>query len=219
VVALTFVAATAACGGGGSSGPPPTIDPTTKDQLRVDAAVLQASDLPGAWSTNRPASTASDELPSREDVLSIADRCFATPDGITATTAREFLSGPTLGHVLARGVVEAHSDAATVTGKLPAFTAEATKACVEQEIRKIFPGAVADVAVVPSIPGSAGDERGGFLITVHLSNGADFFIGEDIVFARFGRFRAACTVVNFDTQPDHAVCTEALKAMGRRLEE
>ena len=186
----------------------------------MDAAVLQASDLPGSWSTNRPATTASDALPSREDVLTIADACFPTPDGITATTAREFLSGPTLGHVLVRGVVEAHRDASTLTGKLPAFTLDATKACVQQEIQKLFPGAViTDVSVVPSTVANAGDERGGFLINVHLSSGEDFFIGEDIVLARFGRFRAACTVVNFDTQPDHALCAEGLKAMGRRLEQ
>jgi hypothetical protein len=220
VIALTLATVVAACGGGGSSAPPPTIDSTTKDQLTVDAAVLQMSDLPGTWSTNRPASTASDELPSRDDVLTIADTCFPTPDGITATTAREFLSGPTLGHVLVRGVVEAHQDASTLTGKLPAFTADATKACVQQEIQKIFPGAmVTDISVVPSTVAGAGDERGGFLITVRLASGAEFAIGEDIVFARVGRFRAACTVVNFDTTPDHALCTEGLKAMGRRLEE
>jgi hypothetical protein len=178
------------------------------------------SDLPGSWSTNRPASTASDALPSQEDVLTLADACFPTPDGITATTAREFLSGPTLGHVLVRGVVEAHRDASTITGKLPAFTADAAKACVQMEIEKIFPGAtITDVSVVPSPPGNAGDERGGFLINVHLASGENFFIGEDIVFARFGRFRAVCTVVNFDTQPDHALCTDALAATGRRLEQ
>ena len=220
MVALTLATVAAACGGGGSSGPPPTIDATTKDQLAVDAAVLQMSDLPGSWSTNRAASTATDALPSRDDVLTIADTCFPTPDGITATTAREFLSGPTLGHVLVRGVVEAHQDASTLTGKLPAFTADATKACVQREIQKLFPDAViTDVSVVPSTVAGAGDDRGGFLINVHLSSGAEFFIGEDIVFARFGRFRAACTVVNFDTQPDHALCTEGLKAMGRRLEQ
>lgn len=219
MVALTLAVTIAACGGGGSSAPPPTIDQTTKDQLTVDAAVLQMSDLPGTWSTNRPASTASDALPSRDDVLTIADTCFATPDGITATTAREFLSGPTLGHVLVRGVAEAHADASTITGKLPAFTTDAAKACVQQEIQKLFPGAIADLSVVPSVPGTAGEERGGYLLTVHLSSGADFVIGEDIVYARFGRFRAACTVVNFDTQPDHVLCTDALAAMGRRLEQ
>jgi len=187
--------------------------------LAVDAAVLQMTDLPGSWSTNRPASTASDALPSRDDVLTIADACFATPDGITATTAREFLSGPTLGHVLVRGVVEAHADASTVSGKLPAFTPEATKACVQGELQKIFPGAViSDVSVVPSPLADVGDERGGFLITVRLASGEDFTIGEDILFARLGRFRAACTVVNFDTQPDHSLCAESLKAMVRRLE-
>jgi hypothetical protein len=220
VVALALVITIAACGGGGSSAPPPTIDPTTKDQLSVDAAVLQMSDLPGSWSTNRQASTAADQLPSRDEVLTIADTCFRTPDGITATTAREFLSGPTLGHVLVRGVVEAHQDASTLTGKLPAFTADATKACVQQEIQKILPGAtITDISVVPSTVAGAGDERGGFLITVRLASGAEFAIGEDIVFARFGRFRAACTVVTFDTTPDHALCAEGLKAMGRRLEE
>ena len=218
MLALILTAVVAACGGG-SSAPPPTIDPMTGDQLAVDAAVLQMSDLPGTWSTNRPASTASDALPSRDDVLTIADACFATPDGITATTAREFLSGPTLGHVLVRGVIEAHADASTVAGKLPAFTADATKACVQTEIQKIVPGAtIVDLSVVPSTVAGTGDEGGGFLITVHLAGGEDFTIGEDIVFARFGRFRAACTVVNFDTQPDHSLCAESLKAMVRRLE-
>ena len=95
-VAFTAVLLAAACANGGGSSPPPTIGQKTKDQLAVDSSVLQMSDLPGTWNTNRPASTASDSLPSRDDVLTAADVCFPTTDGITATTAREFLSGPTL---------------------------------------------------------------------------------------------------------------------------
>ena len=217
VVACAFVVA--ACGGGGKARPSPTIPQQTKDQLAVDASVLQLSDLPGTWDTNRPASTASDALPSRDDLLTIADTCFPTNDGITATTAREFLSGPTLGHVLVRGVVEAHADATSIAGKLSAFTDADTSTCVQQVVQKVFgaSAAIGDLSIKPSTVDGAGDERGGFLVSINLSNaGSGFTIGADMVFARAGRFRATCTVINFDSQPDHALCAEGLKAMLRR---
>lgn len=208
-----------ACGGG-SSAPPPTIDQTTKDQLSVDAAVLQQSDLPGVWNANRPASTASDSLQARDDVLTIADTCVPTPDGITATTAREFLSGPTLGHVLVRGVVEAHRDASTLAS-LASVTPASVKACFPDLMHKVFgaDAAIGDVTTESSTVEGVGDEGGGFVTSIHLSSGGtEFDIGADVVFARLGRFRATCTVINFDSRPDHKLCTEGLKAMLRRLE-
>ena len=222
VVAVALIAAAACGGGGGNSSPPGTIDQKTKDQLAVDAAVLQQSDLPGTWNTNRPASTASDVLPTRDDLLTIAEVCAPTPDGITATTAREYLSGPTLGHILVRGVVEAHSDPSKLASTLATFTPPTVKACLPQLVHTVFgdTAALGDVTTQSSTVEGIGDDRGGFLTSIHLTGaGTDFVISADVVFARLDRFRATCTVVTFDSQPDHALCTEGLKAMVRRLSQ
>lgn len=221
VIAFAFTTLCTGCGGGsGSSKPPPTIDPQERDRLAVDAAVLQASDLPGVWNTNRPASTASESLPTRDDVLTIADVCFPTPDGITSTTAREYLSGPTLGHVLVRGVVEAHRDAASLSSALATLSPATVKACVPELVHRVFGDGVTlgAVTVDSSSVDGVGDERGGVVVSIPLSgSGGDFSIGVDIVYARVDRFRATCTVVNFDSPPDHALCVEGLKAMVHRL--
>jgi len=203
---------------GGASGPPPTIDATVKDRLTVDAAVLQMSDLPGTWDTNRAASTASDALPTRDDLLTIADVCVPTPDAITATTAREFLSGPTLGHVLVRGVVEAHRDASSLA-TLATFDPASVNACLPDLVQKVFGGAavLGDVEVAASSVDGVTDARG-FSALIHLAGGeAAFEISADVVFARVDRFRATCTVLAFDSEPNHSLCVDGLKAMGRRL--
>ena len=215
------VAATGACGGG-SSPPPATIAAQAKDQLAVDAAVLQITDLPGQWDTNRAASTASDSLATSDDVLAVADVCFPTADGITSTTAREYVSGRSLGHVLVRGVVEAHTDAASVTGKLSAFTVPAAAACLKDGMTKLLAdggATIADPSVAPTTVEGAGDESGGFIVSMPVSTpGGDFTIGADIVFARTGRFRATCTVIYPQEQPDHQLCADGLEAMLRRVE-
>ena len=219
---LALVAIVGGCTGGGSSASPPTIDPQTRDQLTVDAGVLQVSDLPGTWDTNREASTASDTLTARDDVLTMADTCFPTTAGLTSTTAREFLSGPTLGHVLVRGVVEAHGDPTQLSTAMKALSAQTIRACVPDVMRRVFGADVqlGEVAIDSSTVTGVGDDGGGALVTVNLSGGGNAFaIGADMVFARVGRFRATCTVINFDSPPDHTLCVAGLKAMVHRLGE
>jgi hypothetical protein len=221
IIAVTGAFLAASCSGG-SSGPPATINATVKDQLSVDAAVLQMSDLPGTWSTNRVASTASDALPTRDDVLTIADICVPTPVGITATTAREFLSGPTLGHVLVRGVVEAHSDAGALAGAMATLHPDQVKACLPQLVHTVFgdTAQLGEVSTESSTVDGVGQDGIGFRTSIHLSSGdAAFDIGADVVFARVDRFRATCTVISFDSPPDHALCADGLKAMVRRLSQ
>ena len=133
------------------------------------------SDLPGTWDTNRAASTASDALPTRDDLLTIADVCVPTPDAITATTAREFLSGPTLGHVLVRGVVEAHRDASSLA-TLATFDPASVNACLPDLVQKVFGGAavLGDVEVAASSVDGVTDARG-FSASIHLSGGEAAF--------------------------------------------
>ena len=210
-----------ACGGGGAK-TQGTIPAEAKDQLAVDAAVLQVTDLPGTWDTNRPASTASESLQTGDDVLTIADECFPTRDGIAATTGREYVSGRQLGRILVRGVVEAHADPASISGKLGSFTPASAAPCVKDFVGKVLAStgaAPGDPNVQPATVEAVGEERGGFVVSVPVTSpGGDFVIGADIVFARVGRFRATCTVIHPPTESAESLCAGGLKAMVRRLE-
>jgi hypothetical protein len=96
------------------------------------------------------------------------------------------------------------------------------KACVPDLVKRVFGDGVSlgAVTVDSSSVDGVGDERGGAVVTIPLSgSGVDFTIGVDIVFARVDRFRATCTVVSFDSPPDHGLCAEGLKAMVHRLEQ
>lgn len=220
-----LVIALAACGGGGSSAPPQTISGQVKERLAADAVVLQASDLPGTWTTNRdPTVAASDQ--NRDKVSEAADACFPLDAaGIVASATREYLSGPTLGHIIVRGVVEAHADPAAITGKLSSVSASDAAKCLQQYVAKVFSGdpatTVHEITINPSTVKGVGDEQGGFLVSMPVSstNGTDFTVGADIVFARVGRFRAVLTVINFDTTPDHALATAGLKSMVLRASQ
>jgi hypothetical protein len=207
---LGIVLVLSACGGGGGSATVATIDPKVANQIAVDAAVLQASDLAGNWNTNR---ALTDSSTSRDKVSEAAAECFRTDgDDVTANALREFLSGPSLGHVIVRGELESHRDATSLTGKLTAFTQEAASSCLKQYILHLFSpggGVVGDLAITPSKVDGVGDEQGGFLISAPVSlNALDFTIG-----------RATMTVINFDTIPDHALAVAGMKATAHRLAE
>jgi hypothetical protein len=216
VMAIVLIAA--ACGGSGGPAGNDTIDPTVRDQLTADAAVLQVDDLVGTFS--RASSKKSAD--ASESVSGAADECFQTNGAKTAFSVREFVNGPQLRHIIVRGEVETYADASSLTGKLTAFTPAAASTCMQQFIGRLFAaegGVAGEVAVVPSRVDADFDEQVGFVFTVPVSSDGDFTIGVEILLGRIDRVRSTAIVVAFDRTPDHSLAVAAMTAMANRLRQ
>lgn len=214
---LTAVALAACSSGGGASGSADTVPPRAREQLAMDAAALQATDLPGTFTPER----ATDVLSStRDQIAQAADECLvADEDGTIAVAIREFLSGDELGHIIVRTITESHTDAAALQAGIEQRAPDAVKECVTQFAVKLFAtGVIGEVTVTASEVAGVGEQRGGFVFTIPVSFGElQFTIGSEIVYARVDRFRAVATVITFDRIPDHALVDAALRAMVGRL--
>lgn len=212
------IATLAGCSSGGTgASPSDTVSPKVRDQLAVDTASLQAADLPGRFSPER----ATDVLSStRDQIAQAADECLvADDDGTTAVAIRELLSGQELGHIIVRGRVESHGDAATLQQAMDQLTSDGVNTCITQFSQRLFAtGTIGTVTIAPSSIDGVGEKSGGFVVTVPVSFGElQFSIGAEILFARVDRYRSIATVVTFDRLPDHALATAALTNTVGRL--
>lgn len=216
--ALIAFAFAACSGGGGGASPSDTISPKARDQLAVDAAALQPADLPPTYSPDK----ATDVLSSTRDRVSeAADECLKTDADATAIAIRELLSGKELGHIIVRAEVEAHADAGALTTAMAGLKQDDIAACVKDFASKLFnspDSTIGTVAVTPKGVDGVGEDVGGFVLSVPVAiGGLQFTIGNDIAFARVGRYRATVSVITFDRDPDHSLAVAAMTGMVKRL--
>jgi hypothetical protein len=218
----------AACGGGGSGGATSgTIDPKVADQLAANAAVLQASDLPGLFSSHSSSSSSSTDTAPRSD----ADRCFtpaadqsssALDQDVTAKADREYAIGFRLDTVIVGGRVEMYRDATGPSSKLATYGQPAVTDCLKKlyvDQLTAVGATVGDVTITPSKIEGVGDEQGGFLLSfVATIDGVVHPFAIEFDFTRVRR--VGLTVSVFSPRgPDHSLTVTAMKAMVARLSQ
>jgi hypothetical protein len=222
--ALVLTVLLGACGGGGGGSTSPTINPTVRDQLAADVAVLQASDLPELFAS-RSSSSSEDTVEQRDP-----DECLDpspaqnsnASDNVTAETEREFAIGLRLDAIIVRGGVAMYSDPAAPTAKLTAFGQPSVTDCLKAlyiEQLTAVGGTVGDVTVTPSKVEGLGDGQSGFILAFLVTlDGVDHPFAAEFDFTRVGR--AGLTVSVFSPRGiDHSLAVTAMNAMVNRLQQ
>jgi hypothetical protein len=226
-VILATLMVLAACGGGGGGATSDTIDPKVTDQLAANAAVLQASDLPGLFSSNSSSSSSTADqqvsLDANQCFTSATDQQSSAPDKeLIAAAEREYAIGLRLDAVIVRGRVEMYRDATTPGSKLAAFGQSAVTDCLKRlyvDQLSAVGATVGDVSVTRSKVEGTGDEQAGFLISfVATIDGVDHPFAIEFDFTRVGRVGLIVSVIS-PRGLDHSLAVTAMTAMAHRLSQ
>jgi hypothetical protein len=175
---LLLVAITTACGG--SSGSTSSTNSTADDQATADAAVLQASDLPAAFTEKSSSSSSTASSSSNDAAQSSFDTCLGGVAGVTssefekdrtAKSRRTFKSQA----LDVEGEVELYGDAATVQRQVEVTRDDAAIQCLADAIKQSANDprfAIESVTPLPrpSAP-SIGDRQSAMALVFVLSDG------------------------------------------------
>ena len=218
--AFLLIVLLAACGGGGGGATSQTINPTVRDQLAADAAVLQAPDLPQLFAAQESSSAAA-ATPACDP-----NECFnpggLQRDDVVADAQREYAIGYRLDAIIVRGMVEMFRDDAAATAKLESFARPAVTDCLKAlyvEQLTAVGATVGEVTITPSKVEGLGDEQAGFVLSfVATIDGVDYPFAVEFDFTRVGR--AGLTTSVFSPRGlDHALAVTAMTAMVNRLQQ
>jgi hypothetical protein len=224
-MAVAIVMFAAACGGGGGGATSDTINPKVADQLAADAAALQASDLPGTFSSYASSSSSGTDSQAPSDPR----ECFAPAtnqessaldNALIAKAEREYVIGFRLDSVIVGGEVEIFRDATGPCSKLASYGQPAVTDCLGKlymDQLTAIGATVGAVSVTRSKVAGIGDEQSGFLLSlVATIAGVDHPFAIEYDFTRVGR--AGLTVSVFSPRgPDKAMSATAMTAMVKRL--
>jgi hypothetical protein len=226
-VLLATLMVLAACSGGGTTrATSQTIDPKVSDQLAANAAVLQASDLPGSFSSESSSSSSSSSaapqvsLGANRCLTSATGQASSAPDNAPIATAeREYAIGLRLDAIIVAGRVEMYRDATAPASKLAAFGQTATTDCVKKfyvDQLTAVGATVGEVSVTGSKVDGFGDEQAGFLVSfVATIDAVDHPFAIEFDFTRNGRVGLTVSVVS-PRGLDHSLAVTAMKAMAHR---
>ena len=212
---LLLVAITAACGGSGGS----STNKTADDQATADAAVLQASDLPAAF-TEKSSASSSTASSSNDDAQSSFDTCLGSVAGVTSSEfekdrtakAKRTFRTPALD---VEGEVELYGDAATVQRQIEVTRDDAAIQCLADGIKQSANDprfAVESVTPLPRPPlPSVGERQSAIALVFVLSNGSQQIeVKITSYLAQQGRALVTLTLTSVNAEATTANDTAAL---------
>ena len=236
-VVLTLLCASAlvisACGGGGGAAPPETINPSVRDQLAADVAVVQVTDLPDTFAPK--SATDSDSVSSDEagQASPEVDKCIRAVAGTdestlanarTATAKRVFNNGVRQELVTVEGRVEMYKDATLPKQQMAGLSQASVSACIKKVFVDVFTRTNANVdriAVHTQKIDGVGDESAGFVVSgpATTADGVDIAFGGEFHIARVGRVLVWTYLFSLQVTPDHALAVSTIKAMTHRVQQ